>query len=45
MYKKWNDIAWEQYLYWQNTDRKTLSRINQLIRDTERGSHYDEFKL
>ena len=36
MYKKWNDIAWEQYLYWQNTDRKTLSRINQLIRDTER---------
>ena len=36
MYKKWNDIAWEQYLYWQSTDRKTLSRINQLIRDTER---------
>lgn len=36
MYKKWNDIAWEQYIYWQNTDRKTLSRINQLIRDTER---------
>ena len=36
MYKKWSDNAWEQYLYWQATDKKMLSRINQLIRDTER---------
>lgn len=25
--------AWEQYLWWQTTDRKTLKRINLLIRD------------
>ena len=25
--------AWEDYLYWQNTDRKHLKRINLLIRD------------
>jgi toxin YoeB len=26
-------IAWENYLYWQSQDRRTLDRINQLIRD------------
>ncbi|ATR79517.1 Txe/YoeB family addiction module toxin [Moraxella osloensis] len=26
-------IAWEQYLYWQGQDRKTLKRINLLIKD------------
>lgn len=26
--------AWEQYLYWQGQDRKTLKRINLLINDT-----------
>jgi toxin YoeB len=25
--------GWEDYLYWQTQDRKTLKRINQLIRD------------
>ena len=25
--------AWEDYLYWQQTDRKTLKRINTLIKD------------
>ena len=28
--------AWEDYLYWQGQDRKTLKRINLLIRDTLR---------
>ena len=28
--------AWEDYLWWQATDRKTLKRINDLIRDIER---------
>jgi len=23
--------AWEAYLYWQNQDKKTLKRVNQLI--------------
>ena len=25
--------AWEDYLYWQETDRKVLARINHLIRE------------
>lgn len=26
-------VAWDNYLYWQTQDRKTLERINRLIRD------------
>ena len=32
----WYDRAWDDYLYWQSQDKKTLKRINQLIRDAER---------
>jgi toxin YoeB len=28
--------AWEDYLYWQRTDKKTLQRINQLIKEIQR---------
>ncbi|HET19546.1 MAG TPA: Txe/YoeB family addiction module toxin [Chromatiales bacterium] len=28
--------AWEDYLYWQQNDRKLLERINTLIRDIQR---------
>ena len=28
-----SETAWEDYLYWQKTDAKTLARINQLIRE------------
>ena len=28
--------AWDDYLYWQSQDRKTLKRINQLLRDVSR---------
>lgn len=31
--------AWDDYLYWQKTDRKTLLRINKLIKDVQRHSH------
>lgn len=31
-----SEQAWEEYLYWQKQDRKTLERINQLIREIER---------
>ena len=31
--------AWEDYLYWQTEDRKTLRRINQLIKDIERNGY------
>lgn len=32
----WEDRAWEDYLYWQTQDRKTLKRINALINDIKR---------
>ena len=31
--------AWEEYLYWQKTDKKLLKKINQLIKDIERNPH------
>ena len=31
-----SDNAWEDYLYWQNNDRKILQRINRLIKDIKR---------
>ena len=27
------DESWEDYLYWQQTDKKILARINKLIED------------
>jgi toxin YoeB len=32
----WTDHVWDDYLYWQNQDRKTLKRINALIADINR---------
>ncbi len=32
----WTPAAWEDYVYWQGQDRKTLKRINLLIRETLR---------
>lgn len=32
----WTREAWSDYLYWQKQDRKTLRRINLLIRDAMR---------
>ena len=32
----WEDRAWEDYLYWQKQDKKTLKRINMLIQDIKR---------
>ena len=31
-----SENAWDDYLYWQKTDKKTLKRINQLISDIQR---------
>lgn len=36
MNKLWSDKAWEDYMYWQTQDRKTLKKINELIKDIER---------
>ena len=34
----WEERAWEEYCYWQAQDKKTLKRINALIRDIQRDS-------
>ena len=31
-----SDHSWDDYLYWQNTDRKILHRINNMIKETMR---------
>ena len=37
--------AWEEYLYWQTTDKKILKRINLLIKDIQRTPHEGIGKL
>lgn len=32
----WTDIAWDQYIYWQKTDKAKLKRINELIKSCKR---------
>jgi toxin YoeB len=32
----WQTNAWEDYIYWQNSDKKILQRINELIKDSLR---------
>ena len=34
----WEENAWEEYCYWQLQDKKTLKRINMLIKDIQRDS-------
>ncbi len=36
MILKFAETAWEDYLYWQTTDRKTLRRVNELIKAIQR---------
>jgi toxin YoeB len=32
----WSEKSWDDYLYWQNTDKQLLKKINQLIKDIQR---------
>ncbi len=34
-----SENAWEDYLFWQKTDKKTLKRINLLIKDIQRNKY------
>ena len=34
----WEERAWEEYCYWQLQDKKTLKKINILIKDIQRNS-------
>lgn len=36
---KFSSDAWREYLYWQTQDKRTLRRINELLRDIERGGY------
>lgn len=36
MQLSWDKSAWEDYLYWQQTDKKTLKRLNELIKECMR---------
>lgn len=39
MNKAFTDIGWEDYLYWQTEDQKTLRKINTLLKDIERNGN------
>ncbi len=36
MNKVWTDDAWEDYVYWQKQDKRTVDRINKLIKSIDR---------
>lgn len=36
MVLSWAEAAWQDYLYWQKTDKQKLKRINNLIKDIKR---------
>ena len=35
----WDEKAWLEYLYWQTQDKKTLKRINNLLKDIDRNGY------
>ncbi len=36
MILSFSDDAWEDYLYWQDNDKKILKKINRLIKEIQR---------
>ena len=34
-----SENAWEDYLFWQKTDKKTINRINKIIKDIQRNKY------
>ncbi|MEM7794406.1 MAG: Txe/YoeB family addiction module toxin [Cyanobacteria bacterium P01_F01_bin.86] len=32
----WTDEAWKDYIYWKTQNKKTLKRINKLIKETKK---------
>jgi toxin YoeB len=36
MKKLWTDRGWDDYEYWQANDKKTLKRINQILKSIDR---------
>jgi len=40
MKKLWHDEAWAHYEHWLRQDRKTINRINKLLKDIERNGYF-----
>lgn len=36
----WDEEAWDDYVAWQSEDKKTLKRINALIKDIRRNGNH-----
>lgn len=32
----WTEAAWKEYCNWQNQDKKTLKKLNEIIKDMQR---------
>jgi len=41
MNKLWSDRAWDDYLFWQSQDKKTVKEINELVKDIKRNGLKD----
>lgn len=39
MRKLWLDEAWEEYLYWQKQDKKTIKKIHKILKDIDRNGY------
>ena len=39
MHKKFSERGFEDYIYWQTQDKKTLNRINKLLQDIDRNGY------
>jgi len=39
MNRSFSEHAWEDYIYWQTQDKKTLRRINSLLKDIARNGY------
>ena len=39
MRPNWFEEAWDDYIWWQTEDKKTLIRINKLIKDSQRNGY------
>jgi len=40
----WDEKAWEEYEYWQGQDKKTLKKINRLLKSIQRNGYDCEGK-
>jgi toxin YoeB len=45
MRKDWHEKAWDDYLYWQTQDKKTVKKINSLISTIGRGGRVGHAEL